>query len=195
MLGITTWNERNEQTTRQKYCPHFWLTIFPFVAITAGCVVLSWKIIDPVDHATTTYRHEYGNFTIINYGTVTEPNRNPFCTLNLLKLPITQPSYECWATTTLSDEDLTLLMRDCRATYHLGDFREMYYNPDGSSCGFRPDTRGESAVIAVMFIIWISWMFATSWYWKKWEEIIRKRHLQDQEATPQGYQSVVVRTV
>lgn len=107
------------------------------VAFLAGISVSCYYVIDPLNHARDNYRFEFGTFVVVNYGNVWKGNRYEsfhVATLNLRK--VNNPNYECWLTTNIRDINTVTLAQSAELAYPRNLTLDVYYNPDGSSCGF-----------------------------------------------------------
>lgn len=118
----------------------WWAYLCSFIALCASGALVYGSIaaIPAVNHASDTNRHRLGNFNVTRYGNTHVTSRDGSWyvgTLNLQQLD--NPDYQCWLTTDVQNQDVVELGQSLNTAYPVGSaLNRIWYNPDGSSCGF-----------------------------------------------------------
>lgn len=123
-----------------------------------------------MNHATDNYRFEFGTFIVVNYGEIDKSTRYATqyaATLNLQHNTFRE--YECWLTTSIEDLNQVTLLQSAMKAYPLNSTLDVWYNSDGSRCGFTESAAiSRGALGMILFFVWIGAvstpLFIVCWY-------------------------------
>lgn len=142
-----------EQKIRRQWWE--WLLLIIGVAGVGSLLYGCFAIIKPINHATDPNRHEQSDFNVTSYDKIGDGSQYSHwyrSTLHLVK--VDSHVYECWLTTDIEDLNEVTLLETTQLAYPLGTIlKNLWYNPDGNSCGFdeSPAVSGRAALVIACF--------------------------------------------